>query len=131
MNSDAIQSKRILNRKQCLIASSNNSLKITKFSKIKPNLKEKKLIKAKSFSKQIKQKDYLSIKNIKIFYNPNARKRKTRLKIRKNKGISFKNINGHGINCGSIYKSKILKKKILEKKLQKNNSHLENLPVIK
>ena len=61
MNSDAIEGTRILSQKHCFISSSNNSLKITKFSKNKSKPWEKINIKTKSFVKQITRLSYFCI----------------------------------------------------------------------
>jgi len=132
MNSDAIEGTRILSQKNCSISSSNNSLKITKFSKNKSKPWEKINIKTKSFVKQIKQnkqKSFLTIKKIQIYDNPNTRKKKTRLKIRKNKERN-NNINNKN-NCRSIRKSKILNNETNKRKCKNNNLHIQSLPVIK
>ena len=128
MNSDAIKSKRILGRKQCLFASSNNSLTNTKFSNINSKLTKKIIIKAKRFLKLNESNDFLTIKKLRISDNPNTRKKKSRLKIRKNKERNFNNFK---INCDLEDKNKILNEITMERKQKRNDSYLGNLPVIK
>lgn len=127
MNSGAIQSKGIAKRKQCLIASSNNSIAKTKFPKITAKLRQKITLEAKKYIKQNEQKTSL-IKSLKISESPNARKKKTRLKIRKNKDSdAFFN----KFDCNDKKINKVLKGKIKERKNKRINPQIPNQSVIK